>query len=160
MKTILRLLIGLLFVGHGTQKLFGWFGGHGPDGTGQFFESIGLKPGRDHAVRAGAAEAGGGALLAAGLLTPVAPPSSPRAMTTAIRAVHGSNGPWNEGGGWEFNAVLIAAVGALAHSGPGDLSLDRMLGADMSGMPAALAALGAGAAASYSVSIETPVDSG
>lgn len=45
MKTILRLLIGLLFVGHGTQKLFGWFGGHGPDGTGQFFESIGLKPG-------------------------------------------------------------------------------------------------------------------
>ena len=98
--------------------------------------------------RAGAAEAGGGALLAAGLLTPVAASLITASMTTAIRAVHGSNGPWNEGGGWEFNAVLIAAVGALAHSGPGDLS------------PAALAALGAGAAASYSVSIETPVDSG
>src|SRR4051794_41495025 len=60
-RTLLRILIGGLFVGHGTQKLFGWFGGYGPDGTGQFFESIGLRPGRRNAMMAGASEAGGGA---------------------------------------------------------------------------------------------------
>ncbi len=65
-RTLLRVLIGGLFVGHGTQKLFGWFGGYGPDGTGQFFESIGLRPGRRNAMIAGASEAGGGALLALG----------------------------------------------------------------------------------------------
>jgi hypothetical protein len=68
--TALRWVEGGLFVGHGTQKLFGWFGGHGLEGTGNFFESIGLRPGRRHATAAGAAEAGGGALLALGLFTP------------------------------------------------------------------------------------------
>jgi putative oxidoreductase len=67
---VARLLLGGLFFGHGTQKLFGWFGGHGLDGTAGFFESLGLRPGRQHAIVAGAAEAGGGALLAAGLATP------------------------------------------------------------------------------------------
>jgi len=47
---IVRLLIGGLFVGHGTQKLFGWFGGYGPDGTGGYMESLGMKPGRQHAL--------------------------------------------------------------------------------------------------------------
>jgi len=68
--TTLRLLVGGLFVGHGTQKLFGWFGGSGPEGTGGFFQQkLGLRPGRQHAVVAGAAETGGGALLATGFLT-------------------------------------------------------------------------------------------
>ena len=70
--TLLRVVIGALFFGHGTQKLFGWFGGHGIEGTAGFFESLGLKPGRRHATAAGAAEAGGGALVALGFLTPAA----------------------------------------------------------------------------------------
>ena len=69
-RLILRLIVGGYFFGHGTQKLFGWFGGHGPEGTGQFFESIGLRPGKRHALAAGAAEAGGGALLVVGAATP------------------------------------------------------------------------------------------
>jgi len=73
-----RLILGGLFFGHGAQKLFGWFGGYGPDGTGGFFESLGLRPGRQHAMTAGAAEAGGGALLAAGLATPAAAAASTR----------------------------------------------------------------------------------
>ena len=68
---LLRCVLGPLFVGHGTQKLFGWFGGHGLDGTGQYFESLGLRPGRRQALAAGTAEAVSGALLA-GALTPLA----------------------------------------------------------------------------------------
>ena len=58
---LVRVVVGLLLAGHGAQKLFGWFGGHGPDATGQAFESMGMKPGKRHAVIAGASEAGGGA---------------------------------------------------------------------------------------------------
>src|ERR671939_1282890 len=100
-----RGIVGPLFVGHGTQKLFGWFGGHGPDGTGGAFESMGLRPGRRHALAAGAAEAGGGALLTLGALTPVATSLITGVMTTAMRKVHAKNGPWVTGGGWEDNAV-------------------------------------------------------
>ncbi|MBV8958491.1 MAG: DoxX family membrane protein, partial [Actinobacteria bacterium] len=91
---LLRVVVGLLFVGHGTQKLFGWFGGHGLEGTGQFFENLGLKPGIKHARAAGAAEAGGGALIALGLLTPAAAAALIGVMSTAIRTVHLKNGPW------------------------------------------------------------------
>src|SRR6266508_2318430 len=68
---ILRVVVGLLFVGHGTQKLFGWWGCHGLDGTGGFFESLGYRPGRTYAALAGGSEAGGGALLALGFFTPL-----------------------------------------------------------------------------------------
>src|SRR5438105_5448326 len=91
---ILRLVVGGLFFGHGTQKLFGWFGGHGPEGTGQFFESIGLRPGRRHATAAGATEAGGGTLLALGFLTPAAAAALIGTMFTAIQKVHFAKGPW------------------------------------------------------------------
>jgi len=107
------VLIGGLFIGHGTQKLFGWFGGHGPEGTGGFFESLGLKPGKRNAIAAGAAEAGGGALLASGVALPLAGAALTGTMTTAIRHVHGSKGPWSSDGGWEYNAVLIAATLAV-----------------------------------------------
>ncbi len=69
---VVRAVIGGLFVGHGTQKLFGWFGGHGPEGTGQFLEQVGMRPGRRNAVAAGTAEAAGGVLVVAGLLMPLA----------------------------------------------------------------------------------------
>jgi putative oxidoreductase len=110
---ILRVLIGGLFIGHGTQKLFGWFGGHGPEATAGFFESLGLKPGKRNAIAAGAAEAGGGALLASGVALPLAGAALTGTMTSAIRHVHASKGPWSSDGGWEYNAVLIAATLAV-----------------------------------------------
>jgi len=149
--TLLRWVLGGLFFGHGTQKLFGWFGGHGREGTGQFFESIGLRPGVRHATAAGAAEAGGGALLALGLLTPAAAASLIGVMATAIRKVHFKNGPWASDNGFEYNLVLIAAMLALADLGPGDFSLDRALGTEVSGPLVALGALAGGVTAAMLV---------
>src|SRR3954453_5913461 len=103
---LLRVLVGALFVGHGTQKLFGWFGGHGPEGTGQFFESLGLKPGKLNAMAAGGSEALGGVLLALGFLTPVGAALLSGPMITAIRTVHLEKGPWVTEGGYEYNVVL------------------------------------------------------
>jgi putative oxidoreductase len=141
---VLRAIIGLLFVGHGTQKLYGWFGGHGLDGTGQAFESLGLRPGRKHATMAGAAEAGGGALLALGFLTPAAAAALIGVMSTAIRTVHLKNGPWVTEGGYEYNLTLIAALVALADVGPGHVSVDHALGLEVNGPVVALLALAAG----------------
>src|SRR2546423_15157466 len=89
---ILRVVVGLLFVGHGAQKLFGIWGGHGLQGTSGFFEAIGLKPGRFHATAAGLMEFGGGAPLAPGPLTPVAAPPAIAAVTPA-----GDRGPLTKG---------------------------------------------------------------
>ena len=111
--------------GHGTQKLFGWFGGHGLEGTAGFFEQgIGLRPGKRHATAAGLSEAVGGALLTAGALTPLAAGMIIGTMITAIRKVHAPKGPWVTEGGCEYNAVLIAAMVAIAESGPGKPSVD------------------------------------
>ncbi|MEA2494121.1 MAG: putative oxidoreductase [Thermoleophilaceae bacterium] len=112
-RLILRVLIGGLFVGHGTQKLFGWFGGNGLEATGGFFDSLGLKPGKANAIAAGVSEAGGGALLASGVALPLAGAAITGTMATAIRHVHGSKGPWSTDGGWEYNAVLIGATLAV-----------------------------------------------
>jgi putative oxidoreductase len=150
-RLLARAAIGGLFIGHGTQKLFGWFGGHGPDGTGKFFESLGLRPGKRNALAAGGVEAGGGALLAAGFLTPVASAGLIATMFTAIRKVHGKNGPWSTDGGWEYNAVLIAALLAITEAGPGPLSIDAALDGERRGTALALATLAAGAAGSYAV---------
>jgi putative oxidoreductase len=151
-RVILRLLIGGLFIGHGTQKLFGWFGGHGVEGTGGFFETLGLKPGRHTAIAAGTAEAGGGALLATGLATPIAGAGITASMTSAIRHVHASKGPWVSNGGWEYNAVLIAATLAVVEAGPGPLSLDHALGTERSGTGVMLAAGALGVAGSFAAS--------
>lgn len=110
MRQITRFLIGGLFVGHGTQKLFGWFGGHGPEGTAGFLESLGMKPGKPAAIAAGTAEAGGGLLFASGYALPLSAAALISVMTTAIRHVHAPKGPWVTEGGWEYNAVLIGAA--------------------------------------------------
>ncbi len=110
----LRITVGGFFVGHGTQKLFGWFGGHGLEATSQAFEQLGLRPGRPNAIAAGVAEAGGGALLASGRANPLAASVLTATMLTAIRRVHAKNGPWVTNGGYEYNVVLIAAALALA----------------------------------------------
>ena len=143
-RVLLRVLVGGLFVGHGTQKLFGWFGGHGPDATGQMFEGIGMRPGRRNALAAGAAEAGGGAALALGAATPLAASALIATMLTAINRVHLKNGVWATNGGYEYNLVLIAAVLGLAELGPGTPSVDNALGIERSGPRWALAALAAG----------------
>jgi putative oxidoreductase len=141
---IARLLLGGLFIGHGTQKLFGWFEGYGPDGTGGFFESLGMRPGRQHALAAGTTETASGALLALGLATPAAAAGITGVMTTAIRTVHQPNGPWVTENGWEYPAVIVASVLAITEVGPGPVSLDAALGRQRSGPGWALAALIAG----------------
>jgi putative oxidoreductase len=140
-RLLLRTIVGGLFVGHGTQKLFGWFGGAGLETTAQGFEHIGLRPGKPNAI----AEAGGGALLALGLETPFAASVLTATMLTAIHRVHLKNGPWVTNSGYEYNLVLIAAALALAEVGPGPLSLDAARGRERSGSHWAFAALAAGA---------------
>jgi len=138
-RLLLRVTVGGFFFGHGTQKLFGWFGGNGLDATAQGFEHLGLRPGRRNAIAAGAAEAGGGALLATGIATPLAASVLTATMLTAIRTVHAKNGPWATNGGYEYNVVLIAAVLALAEDGrehPGRAATGALL-------TGALGALGA-----------------
>jgi putative oxidoreductase len=139
-----RVVIGGLFIGHGTQKLFGWFGGPGRAGTEAMMDSLELRPAKMTAVTAGVTETVGGSLLAAGLATPVAAAALTGVMTTAIRKVHWPNGPWAANGGWEYNVVMIAAVTALVDTGPGDLSLDHLLGTERSGPAWALGALAVG----------------
>jgi putative oxidoreductase len=160
-RLVLRGTVGGFFIGHGTQKLFGWFGGHGIDSTSQMFESIGLRPGKTHATAAGVAEAGGGALIAAGLATPAAASVLTATMLTAIHRVHLKNGPWSQQGGYEYNAVLIAAALTLAEVGPGSLSLDRKLGIEKTGAKWGLFALiggviGAAGAHAYAESQPAP----
>src|SRR3954468_14161808 len=125
---VLRVVVGLFFAGHGAQKLFGSFGGHGLAGTAGFFESLGMRPGRRHASAAGAAELGAGILLVLGLLTPLAAALVIAVMTVAILTVHLKAGPWASDGGYEYNATLIAIAFALAGAGPGEISLDDAIG--------------------------------
>lgn len=147
-RLLLRAVVGGLFIGHGTQKLFGWFGGPGRGGTEQMMQGLDLRPPQHHAVAAGATEAAGGALLAGGLATPLAAASLIGVMLTAIRKVHLRNGPWSASGGYEYNLVLIAALFGLVDGGPGELSVDRALGIHDTGPGWALAALATGAATS------------
>ncbi|OSZ57425.1 RpiR family transcriptional regulator [Streptomyces pharetrae CZA14] len=143
---LLRLGAGGVLAAHGTQKLFGWFGGHGIEGTGQFMESVGYRPGKASATAAGLAETGGGTLLALGLATPAAGAAAAGAMAGAA-AVHTPNGFFNQEGGYEYAATLgLAAVG-LAVTGPGRLSLDHALGHVLDRGWMVPAALGVAAAA-------------
>jgi len=166
-RLLLRLVVGSLFFGHGTQKLFGWFGGHGLDATANMFDSIGMRPGNRNAVAAGLAEAGGGAGIALGLATPLSAATLTSVMLTAINRVHLKNGPWVTNGGYEYNIVLIAAVLALVEVGPGELSFDHLLGNERIGPGWTLIALALGAAGalgahfaaeSYPAPVEGPGD--
>ena len=93
-KLILRAAVGGFFFGHGTQKLFGWFGGHGLEATAQCFQKIGMRPGTRNAIAAGVSEAAGGAVITPGLATPLAAAFLVATMLTAINRVHFKNGPW------------------------------------------------------------------
>jgi putative oxidoreductase len=134
---LLRLAVGGFFVGHGTQKLFGWFGGGGLDATAEGFEHLGLRPARENAIAAGVAEAGGGALLATGVATPLAASVLTATMLTAIDRVHLKNGPWAANGGYEYNVVMIASALTVAEAGRGR-SGRTALGALIAGVAGAL----------------------
>jgi putative oxidoreductase len=142
----LHIAVGLLFVGHGSQKLFGAFGGHGLDGTAAFMESLGLRPGRLHAGAAGTAELVGGSLLALGLATPLAAALIIATMLTASLTAHRGKGLWVAGGGFELPLVFGVVAFALAAIGAGDVSLDAALDLDLAGADWAFGALGAGLA--------------
>src|SRR5687768_12906974 len=131
---ILRLAVGLTISAHGAQKLFGWFGGYGLTGTGQWLESVGFHPGRRHALMAGLVEFGGGLLLAAGFLTPLGAALIASVMVVAAAIAHVKQGFFAAGGGYEYNLVLGAAALALAFTGPGAVSIDALLGFSFSGV--------------------------
>ncbi len=143
-----RPVIGGLFVGHGTQKLFGWFGGPGLEGTEQMMGALEMRPTRANALAAGISETAGGALVVLGAATPAAAASLIGTMATAITKVHKPNGPWVAQGGWEYNAVLIAALTALIDAGPGDVSIDARFGREEWGPVWAVGGLAVGLAAS------------
>ncbi|MGW3151451.1 MULTISPECIES: DoxX family membrane protein [Streptomyces] len=124
---LLRMGTGGVLAAHGAQKLLGWFGGGGIEGTGKFMESVGYSPGKASAMAAGLAEAGGGTLLALGLATPAAGAAAAGAMAGAA-AVHVPNGFFAAEGGYEYAASLGLAAAGLAVTGPGRLSLDHVLG--------------------------------
>lgn len=123
----LRLPIGITFMAHGAQKLFGWFGGYGLEGTGQWMASIGLTPGYLMALMAGSSEFFGGLLLIIGLL--IRPTSAMLAFTMlmAIVTVHLDNGLFMSNNGYEFGLALLAATVSLAISGAGKMSIDSMI---------------------------------
>jgi len=125
---LLRLTLGLPLAAHGAQKVFGWFGGYGPEATGQFMEALGFRPGRRHAIAAGSVEIAGGVLLALGFLTPLGAALVASVMVVAAATVHARNGFFITSNGFEFNFVLGAAALSVAFIGPGALSVDAFLG--------------------------------
>ena len=148
-RLVLRVAVGGLMAGHGLQKLKGSFGGPGLAGTEQMMGAIGMHPAKHQARAAALAETVGGSLTALGLCSPLGPAMQTGVITIAVNKVHLKNGVWVNQGGYEYNAVLMAAAFALAADGPGRWSLDRLFGSDRSGLRWGLCelALGVGAAA-------------
>jgi putative oxidoreductase len=124
---IIRLIIGVLFIGHGAQKLFGWFGGYGLKGTAGWLESMNMKPGVLMALMAGLSELVGGILFVLGLLTPLAGLLIAATMVMAIVKVHGANGLWSTANGYEYNLTIIAVAIGIALAGPGQIALDAII---------------------------------
>ena len=143
---ILRLVVGLTMAAHGAQKLFGWFGGYGLQGTGGFLEKLGFVPGRRNALFAGLAELLGGLLLALGFATPVAAMLIVSVMFVAVATVHVKNGYFVSNQGYEYNLTLATVAVSIAIIGAGPVSLDAALGIHDAGPVWGLAALVAGLA--------------
>ncbi|AJF70122.1 DoxX family membrane protein [Streptomyces vietnamensis] len=124
---VLRVGTGAVLAAHGTQKLFGWFGGGGLEGTTKAMEAMGFHPGRESAIAAGLGEAGGGALLALGFATPAAGAAAAGAMAGAV-AVHAPAGFFAMAGGYEYPAFLGFTAAAIGIAGAGRYSLDHATG--------------------------------
>ncbi|MFE9320743.1 DoxX family protein [Nocardia sp. NPDC052278] len=143
---LLRVIAGLTMAAHGYQKFYS--GGRIP-GTARWFDSIGMRPGRLHAVAAAGTEVGAGIMLALGLLTPLAGAGFVGLMLVAAWTVHRANGFYSVNSGWEYNLVLAAIGVALSTTGPGEWSLDGVLGLTdpLSGLPGFLISAVGGSAA-------------
>ena len=124
---IARMVFGLLMAAHGSQKLFGWFGGYGLAGTAGFFESLGFRPGRFFAAAAGATELVAGLLVALGLLGPLGPALIVSVMIVAMATVHWQHGLFAQNNGIEVPLLYAVAAVAIALTGPGVYSLDALL---------------------------------
>lgn len=135
---IARLVLGLAIAAHGSQKLFGWFGGHGIKGTGGFFESLGFRPGAAFATAAAVSEVLGGLLVALGFLGPIGPALIIGVMIVAAVTVHLKNGFFASTNGFEVAYLYGGGAAALLLSGPGLYSVDAMLGLDSLWTPALL----------------------
>jgi putative oxidoreductase len=152
---LLRLAVGLVFIGHGGQKLFGWFGGGGLDGTASFFESVGYTPGRTYAIIGGVAEFTGGLLLLLGLLVPLGAALLIGQMANAI-SVKAGHGFWIADTGFEYELTVLILCTALALAGPGVFSIDRPFAWGRGGLRWALLALILGlAAAAVTISMKS-----
>jgi putative oxidoreductase len=147
--TVLRIVVGGIFVGHGLQKLKGYWGGPGLEGTEKMMSSMDMHPAPLQARAVALAETAGGAALALGVATPFAAAALIATMVTAVRKVHFKNGLWNSNRGYEFNAVLTTAVLAVVADGPGVLSVDAIAGKRRAGFGGVLFALVAGVAGSF-----------
>jgi putative oxidoreductase len=136
---VLRLTVGTLMTGHGTQKLFGWFKGPGLKGTHGFMEMLGIRPGKVWGTMVAIGETSGGLLTALGFLNPLGPLNIAASMIVAARRVHWDKGIWNQQGGIEFPLTNLAAALTLIFAGPGRFSLDRLFGVRLSRWMTALA---------------------
>jgi putative oxidoreductase len=125
--TALRILVGIILMAHGSQKLFGMFGGYGLEGTGQYMASLGLNPGYVMALMSGSAEFFGGLALFLGLLARPAALVVVVMLVVAILSVHIHNGLFMANNGYEFGLALIAAAMAVLFEGAGRLSVDRLI---------------------------------
>jgi putative oxidoreductase len=150
-STTLRIGLGSVMAGHGLQKLAGKFGGPGLEGASAGFEQMGMQPGRPYATAAALTETVGGSMLALGFHTPLAASMITGAMTVAIGKVHGKNGLWLTGGGYEYNALIIAAVFALTDQGSNFPSVDGLVAKRRRGLFWAIFELVAGVASGLAV---------
>ena len=125
---LLRAAVGVALMAHGSQKLFGTFGGGGPHGTRKFFAGLGFRTPLAMAFIAGASELGGGLLFGLGLFTPLAALALAIVMLNAIGTVHWKKGYFNSAGGYEYNLLIIATVLAVTATTPGRFSLDHVFG--------------------------------
>lgn len=123
-----RVVLGMLMAAHGSQKLFGWFGGHGLSGTAGFFEKLGFRPGRLFASIAAATEVASGLLVTLGLLGPVGPALMLAVMIVAAISVHWAGGLFAVSNGIEMPLLYATGAATLALTGPGAYSLDAILG--------------------------------
>ena len=141
---VIRVVIGLLLIGHGTQKLFGWFRGGGLNGTSSYFRSLGYWPPRLMAGMAGGTEVFAGLSLTLGLATPLGAAALLGLMLNVAVAAHRGNGLWSAENGYEYPLVLATVATAIAFTGPGAASLDARLGIGDPTLESALFAVGLG----------------
>jgi putative oxidoreductase len=153
---LIRLALGLMLVTHGTNKMFGT---GGISGTARWFEGLGLRPGIVHAWAAATTEVGAGALMSVGLLLPAASAGFVGLMTVAALTDHGGKGFFVFKGGWEYVVLVAAVAAALTLIGPGQWSLDHLIGTEVHGLGWGVLSLVGGLAAGLGtvVIFRTPV---